>query len=303
MKRTLSFLFVLLMLLVSPTASIAHQRSKESQQAIDFTFKPYVINNDTINPYRIKVSCSTHGVALLNNLDTYLSGYNHHGAGYSYTHENFRNAHFGNYNWKYQTLFSGTIGYADLHDSRQYTLWLNRFWSGYHPFKINSRLQLLAGAQVQLTAGAFYMPVNGNNPVSVKLRTSLAATGMAIYRIPMRTKELTARYQLDIPLIGMAFSPAFGQSYYEIFGLGEYDNTLHLTHPVNSPSWRHTLSLDIPVGKKHSTTLRVAYVADIFQSEINKLRTHMYAHSLSLGIVKTLYKVKTGDRLKKHTPF
>lgn len=258
---------------------------------------------DTINSCRIKVSSTTHGVALLNNLDTYLSGYNYRGAGYHYNRENFRDAMFGRHKLKYQTIFSGILGATELYDSKQYSLMLKQSWGAYHPFKMGERLQLLAGAQVQLTGGALYIPTNGNNLVSAKLSASLAASGMAIYKIPLRTKTVTARYQIDVPLMGVAFSPAFGQSYYEIFGLGHYDNILHLTHPFNAPSWRHILSADIPMGKRGITTLRAAYIADIFQSDINELRTHIYSHTFSVGIVKTLYNIKGGDPLKIHTPY
>ena len=270
---------------------------------IPIVSKAQFINGDTINSCLIKVSCTTHGATLLNNLDTYLSGYNYHGVGYHYNHENFRDARFSGRKLKYQTHFSGIIGATELYDSKQYTLLLKQSWSGYHPFKTDERLQLLAGVQIQLAGGALYIPTNGNNLVSAKLRTSLAATGMAIYKIPLRTKKITTRYQIDIPLIGIAFSPGFGQSYYEIFGLGNYDNILHLIHPFNAPSWRHTLSADIPIGKRQSTTLRASYIADIFQSEINELRTHIYSHTFSIGIVKTLYKIKAKDPLKIYSPY
>lgn len=286
MRNKIKTFIVLLILSVTPIVS-----------------KAQFIGGDTINTCHIKVSSTTHGISMLNNLDTYLSGYNYHGAGYSYNHENFRDARIGKYKFKYQTLFTGTIGATALYDSKQYALLLKRAWSGYHPFKINERLQFLAGAQIQLAGGALYIPTNGNNLVSAKLRSSLAATGMAIYKIPLRTKKITTRYQIDIPLIGVAFSPAFGQSYYEIFGLGNYDNILHLIHPFNAPSWRHTLSADIPIGKKNGTTVRASYIADIFQTEINELRTHIYSHTFSIGIVKTLYKIKARNPLKIYSPF
>lgn len=265
--------------------------------------KAQFTNSDTINSCHIKLSCSSHGIVILNNLDTYMSGYDYHGTGYNYNHENFRNAINGKYKWKYQTLFNCIIGATELYDSKQYTLMLNHSWSGYHIFKKNTQLQLLGGIQIQLAGGALYIPTNGNNLVSLKLRTSLAATGMAIYHIPTQKREMTIRYQLDIPFIGIAFSPAFGQSYYEIFGLGNYNNIFHLTHPFNSPSFRHTLSFDTTIGKKQNTTLRISYTADIYQSEINKIRTHMYNNSFLLGIVKTLYKIKKNSPLKPYSPF
>ena len=258
---------------------------------------------EAINSCRIKVSSTTHGVAMLNNLDTYLSGYNYRGVGYHYNHENFRDAMFGKHKLKYQTLFSGIVGATELYDSKQYSLMLKQSWSAYQPFKLGERLQLLAGAQMQLAGGALYIPTNGNNLVSAKVNSSLAASGMAIYKIPLRTKAVTARYQIDIPLVGVAFSPAFGQSYYEIFGLGNYSNILHVTHPFNTPSWRHIVSADIPLGKKERTTLRASYIADIYQTDINELRTHIYSHTFSVGIVKTLYNIKGEDPLKIHSPY
>ena len=258
---------------------------------------------EAINSCRIKVSSTTHGVAMLNNLDTYLSGYNYRGVGYHYNHENFRDAMFGKHKLKYQTLFSGIVGATELYDSKQYSLMLKQSWSAYQPFKLGERLQLLAGAQMQLAGGALYIPTNGNNLVSAKVNSSLAASGMAIYKIPLRTKAVTARYQIDIPLVGVAFSPAFGQSYFEIFGLGNYSNILHVTHPFNTPSWRHIVSADIPLGKKERTTLRASYIADIYQTDINELRTHIYSHTFSVGIVKTLYNIKGEDPLKIHSPY
>ena len=257
--------------------------------------------SDSINSCRIKVTCTTHGVAMLNNLDTYLSGYNYRGAGYHYNHENFRDARFGKHKLKYQTHFSGILGATKLYDSKQYSLLLKRSWSAYKPYRMSERLQLLAGAQMQLAGGALYIPTNGNNLVSAKMRTSLAASAMAIYKIPLRKSRITTRYQIDVPLVGIAFSPAFGQSYYEIFGLGNYDNILHVVHPFNAPSWRHTLSADIPLGKR--TTLRASYIADIFQSEINELRTHIYSHTFSIGFVKTLYKIGEGEPLRACSPY
>jgi hypothetical protein len=261
--------------------------------------KAQFANGDSINPCHIKVSASTYGFTKLVSLDTYLSRYEHFGGGYFYNHENFRDARTGDYMWKYQTLFSGMAGFTELHDSKQYVLMFNRSWSGFHKFQTTGKLELYGGAQIQLTGGAIYAPANGNNPVGAKLHTSLAATGMAIYR----KEHSTYRMQLDLPLIGAAFSPGFGQSYYEIFGLGNYEDIIHLTHPGNSPSWRYTLTYDRELGKKQNTTLRLSFIADILQSDINDIRTSIRGGSLSVGFVKTLYKIKGNSPLKPYNPF
>ena len=263
----------------------------------------YVVT-DTIIPQRIVVKGSQIGVTLLNNLDTYLSNYSHKGIGLNYSHEAFRDARTGKYRWKYQRLFNATAGYATQDRNMQFTGLISQSWSGYHPFKITKGLTLLAGAQIQLEGGALYNPSNGNNPAAAKLRTALAATGMAIYHFPVRRSEWIARYQLDIPLMGATFAPEFGQSYYEIFGLGHAKGVVAFTHPGNNPSWRHMLSLDIPLkARQRSTTLRLSYTSDLYQSRINDINCHIYRNTFAIGFARTILKVKKNNRLNDYSPY
>lgn len=259
--------------------------------------------NDTILTERIVVKSAQFGISLQNNLDTYLSNYKYTGGGIHFSHETFRDARTGSYRWKYQILFNSRLGINQQNGNLQLTGIAGCSWSGYHPFSIGKRLKLLAGAQIQLEGGALYNLSNGNNPVSAKLRTALAASGMAIYHFPVRKSEWIARYQLDIPLAGVMFTPEFGQSYYEI-SLGHLGRIASFTHPLNNPSWRHMLSLDIPVRiKHHSTTLRFAYIADLYQSEINYIRCHMYHHSFTFGFARTIFKVKHENSIKAYSPY
>ena len=284
--RTMRLIITALALLVIPTMSRAQ----------------YIVT-DTIIPERIVVKSSQFGVTLLNNLDTYLSNYNHKGLGLNFGHEVFRDARTGNYRWKYQTLFNATAGYAIQGSNIQFAGLISQSWSGYHPFRITKGLTLLAGAQIQLEGGALYNPSNGNNPAAAKLRTALAASGMAIYHFPVLKSEWIVRYQLDIPLIGAMFTPEFGQSYYEI-SLGHLGKIASFTHPINNPSWRHMLSLDIPLhAKHHSTTLRISYIADLYQSDINYIRCHMYHHAVTFGFARTIFKVKRENSIKAYSPY
>ena len=259
----------------------------------------YIVT-DTIIPERIVVKSSQLGVTLLNNLDTYLSNYNYKGLGLNYSHEAFRDACTGNYHWKYQKLLNITAGYAIQGSNLQYAALISYNWSGYHPCKVAQGLTLLAGAQIQLEGGALYNPAGGNNPAAAKLRTALAASGMAIYHFPVLRSEWVARYQIDIPLMGAMFAPEFGQSYYEIFGLGHAKNIVAFTHPGNNPSWRHMLSLDIPIK---ATTLRLSYIADMYQSRINDINCHIYRNTFAIGFARTIFKVKKENKLNDYSPY
>jgi hypothetical protein len=271
--------------------------------AIPIMSKAQFANGDSINPCHIKVSCSTYGAAITNSKDTYLSNEIYFGSSWHYGHENFRYAHTGTYMWKYRTGFSGMLGTATFHDSYQYILTLNRTWSGYHTFTLNDEWSFLAGPIIEVAGGAIYMPGNSNNPVSAKLRTSLGVSGMLLLRSQMRKRSITTRFQVDMALLGMAFSPEYGESYYEIFGLGNYDNIVHFTHPGNVLALRLTTAIDIPLGKKQKNILRVALNSDIYSSKINGLHTDIRYLPVSLGFVKTLYKIKGKNPLKQYTPY
>ena len=265
--------------------------------------KAQFANGDTINPCHIKVSSSTYGTASICNYDTYLSDQYYYGGGLYYGHENFRYARTGTYMWKYRTDFNALLGTATCYDSYQYTLMLDRTWSGYHTFNKSKKCDILVGPIIEVAGGAIYMPGNSNNPVSAKLRSSLGGSGMLLLRYPMRTKSLTIRMQLDIALIGAAFSPEYGESYYEIFGLGNYDDIIHFTHIGNAPSWKLSASVDIPLGKKQKNIMRLSWSMKSYESKINNLETYQSSTPISLGFVKTLYKIKGKNHLKQYNPY
>ena len=260
--------------------------------------------SDNIKPERIVVRSSQFGISLQNNLDTYLSNYKYTGGGLHFSHESFRDARTGNYRWKYQRLFNSRIGYNTQKANTQLAGIIGYSWSGYHPFEITPQLQLLAGVQIQLEGGALYVPGNGNSPVAAKIRTAVAASGMAIYRFNVLRGEWIARYQVDIPIAGVMFAPQYGQSYYEIFGLGHCGGIVSFSYPGNTPSWRHLLTLDIPLRCGHrSTTLRIGYSADLYQSDINEIKCHIYRHAFTVGFVKTIFNIKKENRLNGYSPF
>lgn len=259
---------------------------------------------DSINPYRVVVKSTLHGLARIDNLDTYLSGYDYKGYGYQFAGESFRKAHIGSCDFKYLTRSHIVAGYATQHDNMMYMLTGSRSWNGYHTLHAGRRLQLLAGVGLQAMCGALYMPGNGNNPVSAKLHATVGASGMAIYRFNVAGNEYTARCIVDVPLAGVMFSPEFGQSYYEIFGLGDTDGTVKITNPVDCPSWQYALSLDIPIAtRSHGSTLRIAYIGNVYQTRANSLRTHMYSHTIAVGFVRTIYKIKNTDPLNAYRPY
>ena len=156
---------------------------------------------------------------------------------------------------------------------------------GSLPNDRHSRFSLLIGPQLAATTGGLYNNRNGNNPAQAYLAAHLAASVQAGYTFRLRRMPIRLRDQIDVPLIGAMFSPAYGQSYYEIFSLGHYDHNVCATHPFIAPSFTNKLTVDLPF---RYSTLRVGYLVDVRQSHVNSLRRHAYSQAFMIGWVRNI---------------
>lgn len=148
---------------------------------------------------------------------------------------------------------------------------------------MNQRLNVKTGGMLNTHLGMLYNARNSNNPMQAKVGLNVAPSVMASYHFSIKNRPLTVRYEADAPLLGMMFSPNYGQSYYEIFSEGNYDHNAVVTHPINALSLRQMLTLDFSLYK---TTFRIGYLGDYQQAHVNHLRYHTYSHVLVLGLVK-----------------
>ena len=147
------------------------------------------------------------------------------------------------------------------------------------------------GPKLSDYAGGIYNVRNGNNPAQAKADLMLDFTAMGQFRFQMLRRRCTLRYQAAIPLMGIAFSPQYGQSYYEAFTLGHRDHNVLFAHVGNMPSMRHLLTLDVPLRRSSRTTLRLGYAGEFMQSRFNNLRYHSYTHAIMIGLTQTLNRL------------
>ncbi len=234
-------------------------------------------------------------IGRVRQLDTYLSPLEYRGTQFSYINETERPLRLMARRVQFQstlqldistsqpasdkaTYLGGNIGYAaSLH---------YRFLgtpSGTLPQDGYSRFTLMAGPQLTTDIGGLYNTRNGNNPAQAYLSANLAASVVAGYTFRLRRMPISLRDQLDIPLIGAMFTPAYGQSYYEIFELESSDHNIRAIHPFNAPSLTNRLTLDLPL--RH-TTMRLGYIIDVRQSDVNSLRRHAYNHAFMIGWIR-----------------
>ena len=239
------------------------------------------------------------GVGSSNVLDTYLSPYNYTGTDIRIQRETMRmttlwggrvsnqsfidingainSNHAGNFN-----EYAGGIRYSQG--------WFYNICNGntVNPVERSSSCwNFAAGAVASGYLGAVYIDRSGNNPAQAKADIMIDASAMVTYDMRIAGHHCLWRYQMSVPLLGIAFSPNYGQGYYEAFSLGHYDHNVVFAYIGNMPSMRHRLTVDIPIKRY---TLRVGYVAQFNQSIFNHLKYHSYSHDFMIGFNKYFYR-------------
>ena len=226
------------------------------------------------------------GIGAINTLDTYLSPEEYTGTEFRYISHSVRE--------------NGTKLSRELVHQAQILSVRNRRENnnelgGFYNFQYNwqyalgqwnvgeGELHLKAGGGVDTRLGFLYNMRNSNNPAQAYAQVNIAPNAVAAYRFRLRNLPFQLRYEVQLPILGLTFSPNYGQSYYEIFTRDNYDHNLVVTSPASAPSLRQLLTLDFTV--RH-TTLRIGYLGDYQQAKINQLRQHVWNNLLVLGIVR-----------------
>ena len=117
-------------------------------------------------------------------------------------------------------------------------------------------------------------------------------TAQAFYNFRLFRREWMLRYEMTVPFIGMAYTPNYGQSYYEAFELENYDHNLQFAHFANTPSMRHLLTISMPMK---SAILRFGVSANYQQAKLNGLKYHNYNTDIMVGVAK-YFERKTTTR-------
>ena len=225
------------------------------------------------------------GIGGTNVLDTYLSNEHFKGTGFTFlsTIERQRPQK----RWSTLMEHEANLSFVKDRPNKQQEIEgaYNFYWGKLYGWELlEGRLKLQAGGVVNASLGFIYNTSNGNNPAQARAHLNLMPTGIASYRFMAWKKQCLLRYELNLPLAGIQFSPNYGQSYYEIFNRGNYDHNIIPTTFVSAPEWRQLITLDAQLSQH--ITLRIGYLGNIQQSKVNNLRQHIWTHRFMVGVTK-----------------
>lgn len=251
---------------------------------------------DSLKANRFVMRSTLFGVGHVNQLDTYLSPMEYTGMELRFLRESMRMTKLMDGNVSYQSLFQSNLSLAENKAATGNELIFLANWNQawHYQFRISENLKLMAGPVLDVNGGFIYNLRNSNNPVQAKAYINLGASGMAVYRFKIKNYPMVVRFQLNIPFMGIMFSPEYGQPYYEMSISKDWGKNICFTSLHNQPAFRQFLTLDFPIK---STNLRIGYVCDIQQAKVNELKSHTWSHAFMIGWVKNFYVIKGKNKV------
>lgn len=254
-------------------------------------------------PAREVVRSLMAGGGFAHMLDTYLSPLEYTGEGACMLFENLRMTHLRGKPWlsQHQVQLDYSYTHNPSRSAYMHSGMVLYAYSLQRPFRLAPFLTGYVGPEVEASAGVVYNHRNSNNPAQAKAFLSVGATARLAAACRVGRLPLRVGWQVHLPLVGIAFSPHYGESYYEMFSLGEggWHNVV-MTSLHNRPSLRQLLILDVPLGRGIG---RVGYLADFRQSRLHHLKYHSWTHSFLIGYVRYLRLLDARRRFSSHSPF
>jgi len=222
--------------------------------------------------------------------DTYLSPLDYSGNNIVFLSEQLKMTNIANGN--IVSLSSYSIDYSWTKNPSEtasfYSGLLEYDYGFLFKFPLTDNFRIFAGPQADVLLGFIYNNRNGNNPATGKFHLDLRVSAMASYTFKIKSRTVLLRYCFAMPVVGMMYSPDFGQSYYEI-SLGDNSQLAYYSSFVNHFSIKQSLTVETPLLS--TLSLKTGIVHSHYETRINSLNTRISALSFCLGMTKNFYIV------------
>lgn len=238
------------------------------------------------------------GIGGYNVKDTYLSPINYTGWGLRILNERMKMVALGNYRFSRQQTLNIDIAFTDnpAETASAFVGFIDYSLAYHYRFALAKDLKILVGPAIQADLGFIYNTRNANNPAAAKAGINLNLSAMAIYTLRIKDYPLTIRYQIETPFAGAMFAPHYGQSYYEIFDLGNHKGVVSFVSFHNQLAFKNYVTLDFPIA---NFTLRTGFLNSSYHTDIHQIKSHVISNSFMIGVVKEF--VSFGGKRLKHT--
>ena len=283
--RKLTRIALLLFILQAFTLS-AQVKTKTNLDEYDM--KPY-----TINEFRPVTSSLMAGAGFADMLDTYLSPLDYKGYNLSIRAERERYAKYMSNRINRQVTEacfirtksrSGNgLDLGGLFSYNSSTLWEKEFFNS---------LSIAGGPMIGCELGFIYNLRNGNNPASAILDVHLEGAMQAKYKFFIHKWAKTPFYvslQWDLPVIKTFFCPNYGQSYYEIFSLGNTKNVVHFGSFGKGFDTDINLSIDVPLWNGY---IKCGVYNKTRNMHVNSLKRRMVNTNFMIGYTRRFVIIK-----------
>ena len=233
-------------------------------------------------PLRPVVSAYTLEAGSAHIAETYLSPLRYSGWATALGYERMQAMRFNPRRWVMQ--LNGRLEvdrtFNPAHNASIWNAELQLSWAMMHRWNVAPALTLMGGGRTELDLGAYYSDRNNNNPAAAKASWTVGLQGAAVYQTRLRSLPVTLRYQVDLPVAGVFFSPQYGELYYEIY-LGNHHGLARAAWPGNFFRLGNYLSADLRFG---GTTLRLGYRCNILSVKASDIVTRHIVHTAVLGV-------------------
>ncbi len=231
------------------------------------------------------------GVGGVNLLDTYISPLEYTGWQVSTLHLTDRALRPAS-RWRISSRYGGDVSHT-LSPTSDGKRWDANFYAAVslrRRWQPVAGLTLEGGAMGEAYLGGTYSERGGNNPAQARVGLQVGISGLSAYEFRFLRKRWRALLAADVPLAGAAFTPCYGQSYYEIFELGHSDRNVRFTYVGNAPSVLLTAGVEVALGR--SWQLVAGYQADVRQQHIAGIKRHNWGNRFIIGWSRRLHVVK-----------